>query len=49
MSYKKVLCYGTINPDLMYFIDEFLKSEETSEVKITKLEQEEQRLIVLKI
>ena len=21
MSYKKVLCYGTINPDLMYFID----------------------------
>ena len=22
MSYKKVLSYGTINPDLMYFVDE---------------------------
>ena len=22
MAFKNVLCYGTINPDLMYFIDE---------------------------
>ena len=22
MAFKNVLCYGTINPDLMYFVDE---------------------------
>ena len=25
MSYKKILCFGSLNPDLIYFVDELPK------------------------
>ena len=26
MVYEKILCYGTLNPDLIYFVDDLPKS-----------------------
>ena len=48
MSFEKILCFGSLNPDLIYFVDNIPKKVTILEVQIHFLELAEQQLIVLK-
>jgi hypothetical protein len=48
MSLEKILCFGSLNPDLIYFVDEVPKKVMISEVQIHLSERVVQQLIVLK-